>query len=106
MGPLSMPTLAKSRFILVFTDNYSRISWVYFLKSKDQTFLFFRTFIAKIQTKTSNHLGILHIDQGGEYLSHKFTNFCNEQGIQRQLIQPHNLQQNEILDRCNRTIIN
>jgi hypothetical protein len=31
MGPLLVPTLAGSRYVLVFTDDYSRYSWVYFL---------------------------------------------------------------------------
>lgn len=91
MGPLSTPTLASSRYILVFTDDYSRKSWIYFLKTKDQTFFFFQTFLAKIRNETSNPLSILRTDRGGEYLSHDFTAFCDEHGIQHHLTQAHTL---------------
>ena len=105
MGPLSTPTLAGSRYILVFTDDYSHKSWIYFLKSKDQTFFFFRTFMAKIRTETGNPLSILHTNRGGEYLSHEFTTFCDENGIQRHLTQAHTSQQNGVAERRNRTIM-
>ena len=105
MGPLSTPTLAGSKYVLVFTDDYSRKSWVYFLKSKDQTYFFFRTFLTKIRIETGNPISILRTDRGGEYLSHNFITFCHENGIQRHLTQAHTPQQNGVAERRNRTIM-
>nr|KYP44586.1 Retrovirus-related Pol polyprotein from transposon TNT 1-94 [Cajanus cajan] len=49
---------------------------------------------------------MLRTDRGGEYLSKEFVEFCNEQGIQRQLTASYTPQQNGVAERKNQTIIN
>jgi hypothetical protein len=46
----------------------------------------------------------LRTDNGGEFESHQFDDFCKEVGIKRQLTVPYNPQQNGIAERKNRTI--
>jgi transposase InsO family protein len=50
------------------------------------------------------HIRSLRTDNGGEFESHQFDDFCKEVGIKRQLIVPYNPQQNGIVERKNRTI--
>lgn len=47
----------------------------------------------------------LRSDNGGEYISDEFKDFCKEEGIRRELIAPHNPQQNGVAERKNRTIV-
>jgi hypothetical protein len=47
----------------------------------------------------------LRSNNGGEYISNEFKDFCNKEGIQRELIVPHNPQQNGVTERKNRTIV-
>ena len=47
----------------------------------------------------------LRCDNGGEYISNEFKDFCRKEGIQRELIAPHNQQQNAIVERKNRMIV-
>ena len=47
----------------------------------------------------------LRIDNGGEYISNEFKKFCSKEGIRRELITPHNPQQNGVAKRKNRTIV-
>jgi len=47
----------------------------------------------------------LRSDNGGEYISGEFKNFCSAEGIRRELIAPHNPQQNGVAERNNRTIV-
>ena len=47
----------------------------------------------------------LRSENGGEYILNEFKNFCNKEGIQRELIVPHNPQQNGVAERNNRTIV-
>ena len=47
----------------------------------------------------------LRSDNGGEFISGEFKDFCSIEGIQRELIAPHNPQQNEVAERKNRTIV-
>jgi transposase InsO family protein len=43
----------------------------------------------------------LRSDNGGEYISNEFKDFCSKEGIQRELISPHNPQQNGVMERKN-----
>jgi hypothetical protein len=47
----------------------------------------------------------LRSDNGGEYTSTEFAEFCTEQGIRRKLIIPYNPQQNGVAERKNRAIV-
>jgi transposase InsO family protein len=47
----------------------------------------------------------LRSDNVGEYISNEFKYFCNKEAIRRELIVPHNPQQNGVTERKNRTIV-
>ena len=47
----------------------------------------------------------LRSDNGGEYISSEFKYFCSKEGIRRELIAPHNPQQNGVTERKNRMIM-
>ena len=47
----------------------------------------------------------LRSDNGGEYISGEFKDFCSKEGIQRELIVPHNPQKNGVTDRKNIMIV-
>ncbi|KAJ9557149.1 hypothetical protein OSB04_011763 [Centaurea solstitialis] len=61
-------------------------------------------------TPHSNGVGkkiiVLRTDRGGEYNSHEFSSFCDEQGIKRQLTAAYTTQHNGVCERKNRTIMN
>ena len=48
---------------------------------------------------------ILRSDNGGEYTSTEFNDFCKEAGIKRELRVPYNLEQNGVAERKNRTVV-
>ncbi|GJU46394.1 zinc finger, CCHC-type containing protein [Tanacetum coccineum] len=50
-------------------------------------------------------LKMLRTDRGGEFTSNKFTQYCKENGIARQLTAPYSPQQNRVVERRNRTIM-
>ena len=47
----------------------------------------------------------LRSDNGGEYISGEFKDFCSKEGIRRELIAPHNPQQNGVAERKNRMVV-
>jgi hypothetical protein len=103
-GPMSMPSLSGCLYYVIFIDDFSRKSWIYFLKAKNETFSKFLEFKALIENQTGKHIRALRTDNGGEFESHHFDDFCKEAGIKRQLTVPYNPQQNGIAERKNRTI--
>ena len=105
IGPMPHMSLGGSRYALVFTDDFSRKSWIYFLRQKGETFDKFCLFKNMIQLETGNKLKSLRSDRGGEYLSQYFIDYCNQTGIQRELTQARTPQQNGVSERRNRTIM-
>ena len=47
----------------------------------------------------------LRLDNGGEFTSNEFKKFCKEVGIKRELTSPYNPQQNGVVERKNRYIM-
>jgi transposase InsO family protein len=56
---------------------------VYLLKSKDEVFSKFKEFKALIENLSETKIKILRSDNGGEYTSKEFVNFCIDVGIKR-----------------------
>jgi transposase InsO family protein len=105
VGPLKVASLSGSRYFIVFTDDFSRKSWVYFLKTKGEAFQRFREFKSRVEKETGRSILTLRSDQGGEYLSREFINYCKSEGITHQLTMARTPQQNGVAERRNRTII-
>jgi hypothetical protein len=75
------------------------------LKSKDEVFNEFKEFKALIENLSERKIKILRSDNGGEYTSKEFVNFCKDVGIKRELMTPYNPQQNDVVERKNKTIL-
>jgi len=80
-GPMSVESLGGSRYFLLFTDDYSRMSWIYFLKFKSETFDNFKKFKSFVERQSGCRLKTLRTDRGGEFMSKEFSSFCEEHGI-------------------------
>jgi transposase InsO family protein len=102
-----MPSSSISGYVyyVSFIDDYSRKTWVYFLKSKDEVFSKFKEFKVLIENLSERKIKILKSDNGGEYTSKEFANFCKDAGIKRELTTPYNPQQNGVAERKNITIM-
>jgi hypothetical protein len=101
---MPVKSLGGSSYYVIFTDDYSRKTWLYLLKTKDEVFNKFQEFKAEIENLTNKKIKTLRIDNGGEYTSKEFVAFCKSAGIRRELIVPHNPQQNGAAKRKNRSI--
>ena len=88
-GPMSVESLGGSRYFLLFTDDYSRMSWVYFLKYKSETFENFKKFKSFVEKQSGCQIKTLRTDRGGEFTSKEFNNFCEVCGIHRELTAPY-----------------
>ncbi|CAN1222821.1 Retrovirus-related Pol polyprotein from transposon TNT 1-94 [Linum grandiflorum] len=105
-GPITPTSLGKNKYFLLFIDDYSRKTWVYFLKEKSETFEAFKKFKALVEKESGRYIKALRSDRGGEYMSDNFRRFCEEHGIRRFLSVPRSPQQNGVVERRNRTVLN
>jgi transposase InsO family protein len=104
-GPMPSSSISGYVYYVSFIDDYSRKTWIYFLKTKDEVFSKFKEFKALIENFSERKIKILWPDNGGEYTSKKFVNFCKDVWIKRELTTPYNPQQNDVVERKNRTIL-
>ncbi|SDA04236.1 BZ3500_MvSof-1268-A1-R1_C127g00690 [Microbotryum saponariae] len=63
------------------------------------------TWLAEVELETNARLRILRTDNGGEYRSNAFTEFCKSKGIRRQYSIPYTPQQNGRAERVNLSIV-
>ena len=64
-----------------------------------------KKFKSLIENHLENRIKTLRSDNDGEYTSKEFEAFCKEAGIKRELTTPYNPQQNGVVERKNRTIM-
>jgi hypothetical protein len=73
---------------MLIIDDYSRLTWVSFLKEKDESFEKFKIFKALIENQTCNRLNFVRLDNGGEFMSSDFKKFRDKHGIKREYTIP------------------
>jgi transposase InsO family protein len=92
------------KYFLTFIDDFSRRTWVYFLKLKSEVFDKFLAYKALVEKQSGHQIQRLRTDNGGEYVNKNFTSYCTTQGIQMQHTVPYTPQQNGVVERKNCTL--
>jgi hypothetical protein len=104
-GPMSVSSLAGKRYCFVIVDDYSRFSWVYYLIHKNETCDIFIKFCSLVENEQSTTIITVRSDNGGEFKNTKFDDFCSKRGYKREFSAPRTPQQNGVVERKNRTLI-
>jgi hypothetical protein len=102
MGPFPHPSIKKVSFFLIFVDDFSCFSWIYFLKQKYEVFQHLKDFKDLVEIQSRKKIKVLRTDNGGEYVNHEIHNLFHEARIQLQHIVPYTPQQNRVAERKNR----
>ncbi len=103
--PMKTTSRGGARYFVAFIDNFSKKIHVYLLKAKGEVFDKFNAYKALVDNQIGMKIKTLGSNNGGEFLSKKFDNFLDECGIQRQTSAPYTPQQNGVVERANRTIM-
>ena len=104
-SPFKPNSLGKSNYFLLFIDDFSRKTWVYFLKQKLEVFEAFKKFKAVVKKESGYQIKAMRYDRGREFTSKEFFEFWEANGIWRPLTVPKSPQQNGVAERKNRTIL-
>lgn len=99
-------SLGGARYFLSLVDDYSRRVWVYVLKHKSEAFNKFKEWKILVENQTEKKIKKLRTDNGLEFCSNEFNQFCKSHGIARHLTVPGTPQQNGLVERMNRTLLN
>ncbi|GJS83773.1 putative ribonuclease H-like domain-containing protein [Tanacetum coccineum] len=82
-GPTSVRSLNHKTYCLVITDDFSRFSWVFFLRTKDETSAILKDFIRQIENQLNQKVKTIRSDNGTEFKNKEVIEFCGLKGIQR-----------------------
>ncbi|CAJ2642413.1 unnamed protein product [Trifolium pratense] len=104
-GPASVSTHGGGSYFLSIIDDYSRRVWVYIIKNKSDTFEKFKEWHTLIENQTGSKLKLLRTDNGLEFVSEQFNEFCRKLGIKRHKTVAYTPQQNGLAERMNRTLL-
>lgn len=105
-GPFEVPSIGGNKYFVSFVDEFSRMMWLYLIKTKGEVFEVFQKFKVMAEKQSGMSLKILRTDGGGEYTSNEFESFCVKHGIQHEITAPYTPQHNGLAERRNRTILN
>ena len=88
-GLMNVPSIRGSKYMLTFTEDFTRYITVYFITSKSEVLSKFKEFVNTSENKFGMQVKRLSIfneakesvvklrsDNGGEYTSHEFANYC------------------------------
>ncbi|GJZ20318.1 retrovirus-related pol polyprotein from transposon TNT 1-94 [Tanacetum coccineum] len=73
-GPMRVASVNGKRYILVIMDDYSRITWVKFLASKDEASDLIIKFLKMIQVRLNAIVRNIHTDNGTEFVNQTLRN--------------------------------
>ncbi|KAK2410077.1 putative mitochondrial protein [Trifolium repens] len=104
MGPMQVESLGGKRYVLVVVDDFSRYTWVNFIREKSDSFDVFKELCIQIQREKGSNVVRIRSDHGREFENSKFDDFCAAEGIKHEYSSPITPQQNGIVERKNRTI--
>ena len=101
-GPTRTPSYSGFNYMLLFVDDFTRFTWVYFVKNKSDVFAKFQEFKDTVENSFNKKIKKIHIlrtDNGGEFTSDEFFLFCRRHGIRRELSCADTPQQNGVAER-------
>ena len=103
-GLVNTASLYGSKYGLVIVGDYSRWTWVKFLRSKGNAYDVFSSFCAQIKSEKEMNIFKVRSDHGGEFENEAFEFCCEKYGIVHEFSSPWTAQQNGVVEKKNRTL--
>ncbi|GJS00317.1 integrase, catalytic region, zinc finger, CCHC-type containing protein [Tanacetum coccineum] len=104
-GPMRVASINGKRYILVIGDDYSRFTWVRFLRSKDEAPKAIIKCIKNIQVGLNATVHNVLTDNGTEFVNQTLREFYENVSISHQTSVAHTPQQNGVVEKRNQTLI-
>ncbi|GKA50442.1 retrovirus-related pol polyprotein from transposon TNT 1-94 [Tanacetum coccineum] len=93
------------KYILVIVDDFSRFTWVKFLRSKDEVPEFVIKFLKMIKVRLNAIVRNIRTDNGTEFVNQTLRDYYEEVRVSHQTSVARTPQLNGIVERRNRTLV-
>jgi len=104
VGPTTTKGLKGERYFMLLVDDYTRMTAVFFLKKKSEAFENFKIYKEMVENEMDSRIKCLISDNGGEFTSKEFMDYCSSHGIKRQFFVARTPQQNGVIEIINKTV--
>lgn len=104
MGLMQTKSFGKKRYVFVCVDDYSRFTWVKFLKNKYETTKMCINLCRNLQREQGLNIIRLRSDHGKEFENEELDLFCESEGITHEYLASLTPQQNGVIERKNHTL--
>nr|GEX37054.1 hypothetical protein [Tanacetum cinerariifolium] len=105
LSHLNFESINGKNYILVIVDDYLRFTWVKLLRSKDEALDFIIKFLRMIQVRLKVLVRRIRTDNGTEFVNQTLRDYYEEVGISHETSVACSPQQNGVVERRNRTLI-
>nr|GEZ20574.1 hypothetical protein [Tanacetum cinerariifolium] len=104
-GPMRVESINGKKYVLVIVDDYSRYTWTYFLRSKDETpeVLIISSGLSKEDFMLK--LELFELTKGIKFLNKTLHAYFASKGINNQTFVTRTPEQNGVVERRNRTFV-
>nr|GEZ24797.1 ribonuclease H-like domain-containing protein [Tanacetum cinerariifolium] len=103
-GPMHVTSVNGKKYILVIVDDYSRFTWVKYLRSKDEAQDFIIKFLTMIQVRLKAPVRQIRIDNETEFVNQTLREYYKKVDISHETFVARTLLQNGVVERRNRTV--
>ncbi|GJX32899.1 putative ribonuclease H-like domain-containing protein, partial [Tanacetum coccineum] len=104
-GPMRVASVNGKKYILIIVDDYSRFTWVKFLRSKDEAPDFIIKFLKMIQMRLQVTVRRIRTDNETEFVNQTLREYYEKISISHETSVSRSSQQNGVVERRNRTLI-
>ncbi|GJX39695.1 retrovirus-related pol polyprotein from transposon TNT 1-94 [Tanacetum coccineum] len=104
-GLVSPMSINHEKYTQVIFDEYSRYTWVHFLRKKSQAPTVIMSFIRMVENQNDVKVKQIKTDNGNKFRNHELESFCDEKRISQNFSSPYTPEQNGVAERKNRTLI-
>nr|GEU53735.1 hypothetical protein [Tanacetum cinerariifolium] len=98
-GPMRIESVNGKKYILVIIDDYSRLTWVKSLRSKDEAPNIIIKFLKMIQVRLKVSVHHIQTDNGTEFVNQTLREYYEEVGISHETSVACCPQQNDVIER-------
>jgi len=104
-GPCSVTSVSGFKGFVTFIDCYTRMTWIYMIKGKNEVLQCFQDFHKLIANQFNVKVRIIRTDNGKEYVNNDFGAYTSDHGIIHQTTCPGTPPQNGVAERKNRHLL-
>jgi transposase InsO family protein len=99
VGTTTTKGLKGEKYFMLLVDDYTRMNTIFFLRNKSEAFENF-----KVYKEMDSKIKCLRSDNGGEFNSKDFMDYCSMHGVEMKFFVARTPQHNGVVERKNMTV--